>query len=213
MFGKGNLFVVADGVGTKGNSHLASKMAIDRVEQCLAEQINLVSAIKRAHSELQQYNLKHSDCPRIGTTIVAALCSNTECNIAWVGDSRAYLVDLNSQTIEQLTMDHSLVGEMLANGYITAEEARVHPRRNVITRCLGLTQQDEIQVDTLTVQWHKNQFLLLCSDGVSGYMTDQMILHCLQQPKNLQKLTTDLLQTALSEGSRDNVSAVLIAAP
>ncbi len=210
VFGKDNLFIVADGVGITGNSDLASKMAVDLVQQSFFTQIDLISAIKQAHVVLKQYNLKHAELPPTGTTIVAAVCSNLECHIAWVGDSRAYLVDLKSQTIELLTEDHSLVNELLRNGEITPEEAMLHPRRNVITRSLGLTQNNDIQVDARVVKWSPNQILLLCSDGVSDYVSDKMIIQCLQQPKSQEDIAKSLLQKALSEGSKDNVSVVMV---
>lgn len=213
VFGEDNLFIVADGVGIKGNSDLASKMTVDLVQQSFFAQIDLVHTIKRAHLALKQHNLKHAELPPIGTTIVAAACSNIECNIAWVGDSRAYLVDVNSQTIKLLTEDHSLVNELLKKGAITPEEARQHPKRNAITRSIGLTQNDDIQVDSRVVQWSENQILLLCSDGISDYMTDEMIMQCLLQPESQQDLAKNLVNKALYEGSRDNISVVLITSP
>jgi len=211
VFGGENLFIVADGVGTASGSDLASQMAVDVVQQCFFTQIDLLSAIRQAHVNLRQYSVKNSHLSSFGTTIVAAAYSEGNCHIAWVGDSRAYLIDLNKQSIELLTHDHSLVNRLVENGDITYDQSRTHPQRNVITRCLGLTQQENIEVDSVVFQWRDSQILLLCSDGLSGSLRDEKILQCLQQLKSQQELADELLLMALQAGSKDNISLVLVA--
>lgn len=225
------LFVVADGVGTSKNSGLASKMAVTRIRETSASGAGLTEAVQQAHAALREFNLQNTSEQPVGTTIVAASLnqtqreisnpdkSNTETptpeipqgNVVWVGDSRAYVIDLTANQVTQLTQDHSLVNKLVQRGDITSDEARSHPQRNVITRCLGLTQKNNLKVDSNSFSLSDNQVLLLCSDGLSGSVPESTLLQCLQNSDNLEDTADELVQLALKAGSRDNISLVLVA--
>ncbi len=142
----------------------------------------------------------------MGTTLVAAIVKGKESCIVNVGDSRAYLI--SEGAITQITRDHSFVEEMVGKGAITREQARNHPRKNIITRALGV---DKIVVcDTFAPEFKKNDLLLLCSDGLSNTLSDSEILEIVNSKKELPDLGKELLDMALSRGAPDNVTVGLL---
>jgi len=209
---KNNLLMIADGIGNKSSSAKASEMALDLTQQYYFAQYDLSSAIQQAHLTLKEYNQRPTQSPSMGTTIVAAALQQDSLTVAWVGDSRAYLIDPEANHITQLTEDHSFVNELVNKGEISKEQAQHHPRRNVITRCLGLTKSSNIAVDKRQANWHKGLLLLLCSDGISGYLDNDTILACLRPAHNLKTQGNALVEAALNAGSSDNISLILVKA-
>jgi len=124
-----------------------------------------------------------------------------------VGDSRAYL--LNKNGIRQITRDHSWVAEQVANGVLTPEEARKHPFRNVITQALGNGGELDVAVQEMTFQ--ELDRLLLCSDGLSGMVTDEVIWRIVQDAPTLEDAVERLIEKAKENGGEDNITAVLVA--
>jgi protein phosphatase len=142
----------------------------------------------------------------MGTTLVAAVVRNKECCIVNVGDSRAYLIADGG--ITQITRDHSLVEEMVGKGAITREQALHHPRKNVITRVLGVDRT--VDCDTFSPLFQKNDLILLCSDGLSNTLSDGEMLELAQRQKPLELIGRELLALALSRGAPDNVTVGLL---
>jgi protein phosphatase len=142
----------------------------------------------------------------MGSTAVAALLHEATVTLAHVGDSRAYI--LNATGIRQVTRDHSWVAEQVANGILTASEARVHPFRNVITQALGNGGELDVEVQELTLS--KSDRLLLCSDGLSGMIGDQQIWDIVEQSENLASAVETLISTARDHGGEDNITAILV---
>lgn len=142
----------------------------------------------------------------MGTTLVAAVIKGTQCCIANIGDSRAYLI--SGGGISQITADHSFVEDMVKSGAITREQAKNHPRKNVITRALGVDKS--VECDIFTPAFNKNDILLLCSDGLSNTLADDEILKITQSGKKLAFIGKELLDLALSRGAPDNVTVGLL---
>jgi protein phosphatase len=137
---------------------------------------------------------------------VACLVEEDRVTLVHVGDSRAYLLDANG--IRQVTRDHSWVAEQVANGILTADEARKHPFRNVITQALG--NGGDLDVAVQEVQVKELDRLLLCSDGLSGMVQDADIWAIVQNASSLQQATRELIERARDNGGEDNITVVII---
>ena len=141
----------------------------------------------------------------MGTTLTLLCPSGKEMMIAQVGDSRAYLI--RGGVMRQITADHSLVGDMVRRGVLTEEQAACHPMRNYITRAVGT--EDSIEVDLYTEERKTGDRWLVCSDGLYGQMS-RRILQELAMLENPEEAADRLLQTALENGGKDNISLILL---
>lgn len=212
-----SILALCDGMGGAKAGQLASEIALDAF---MSESIALLSdrknkeqlchyvAAAATHANDSVFERARADarCEGMGTTLVAVIVKGRSCCIVNVGDSRAYLI--SGGAIVQLTRDHSLVEEMIDRGSITREQAKNHPRKNVITRALGADEL--VEVDIFTPELKKNDLLLLCSDGLSNTLTDAEILEIISNQKNLPKMGQDLLDAALFRGAPDNVTVGLL---
>jgi len=145
----------------------------------------------------------------MGTTVVAARVQGNRFEVAWVGDSRAYL--WRDGQLAQLSQDHSYVQELIAQGALTSEQARSHPHRNVVTQALGVTDPNQLNVETLTGELRPGMQLLLCSDGLTEEVDDRDIAAALRQEDCSAQETVDtLIAAALDGGGSDNVTAILV---
>ncbi len=145
----------------------------------------------------------------MGTTIVGGVIKNNGNGyIINVGDSRAYLISRRTNSIRQITRDHSLVEELVEAGAITAEQARSHPRKNVITRALGTDTR--VVCDYFSFTLHSGDVLLLCSDGLSNIVSDLEMLSCARDLREPEELCRALMSRALNRGARDNVTVVAV---
>jgi len=142
----------------------------------------------------------------MGTTLVAAVIKGKECAIVNVGDSRAYIIA--DGKIKQITNDHSFVADMVRRGSITQEQAMNHPKKNIITRALGI--EPDVECDVFSPIFKKKQILLLCSDGLSNTLTDDEILEISQRYKTIEEVGKELLEMALLRGAPDNVTIGLL---
>lgn len=212
-----SILALCDGMGGAQAGQLASEIALDAF---MAESIALLSdkknkeelsiyssaAVTRANASVFERAHSGLQYEGMGTTLVAAILKGRRCCIANVGDSRAYLI--SEGRISQLTRDHSLVEELVDRGVITREQAKNHPRKNVITRALGVDEL--VEADHFTPELKKNDILLLCSDGLSNTLADEEILEIVSKQKNLPDMGQDLLSAALSRGAPDNVTVGLL---
>jgi serine/threonine protein phosphatase PrpC len=210
---KGELFIVADGMGGHQAGEVASRSAVQTIsheyyaepESDLAG--SLVRAIQRANAAIHQQAQESLSRAGMGTTVVAALVRGQELCLANVGDSRAYL--MRNGKIRQVTSDHSFVEEQIRAGILTREEARTHPQRNVITRALGA--KPDVEVDTYKGTLAPGDALLLCTDGVSQYVEEAEIREILSQ-HSPQEATSRLIALANERGGNDNITALVIQA-
>lgn len=211
-----SLAVVCDGMGGALAGNVASMLALDTFVEHLSAQCAggvpeepmdaLLAAATAANEAVYQRSREDENCHGMGTTIVAALADGTRVWVLNVGDSRCYLAD--SETIRQVTRDHSLVEDLVARGDITPEQARSHPRKNLITRALGVDPR--VTPDLYTLETNSGCFLLLCSDGLSNMVTDQEILYEIIHGGTPESCCQRLLDIALTRGAPDNVTAVLL---
>lgn len=208
--------VVCDGMGGALAGNVASSMALDRfwdwvVERCAAGLPNDPEAVLRGGLELANHAVYHRSCQDpacqgMGTTLVAALTNGRRAWVLNVGDSRCYLADGDS--IRQVSRDHSLVEVLVARGEITPEQARTHPRKNLITRALGVERQ--VPPDVFSLECPEDGYFLLCSDGLSNQVTAQEMLYEILHNGPPETCPRRLLEIALKRGAPDNVTAVLL---
>ena len=203
------LFVVADGMGGHEAGEVASEIAIKTVLEKAPNGPDgdaLVNAVKAANIAIISAAANGTGRPGMGTTMTAAQIFDDQLLIAQVGDSRAYL--LHEGTLQRVTRDHSLVADLVEQGRITEEEARIHPQRSVITRALG--SDVSVEPDLYILRVSSGDRLLLCSDGLSGMIEDSAIAAVLRAHDNPQDCCDALIREALAAGGMDNVTCVVI---
>lgn len=206
-----NLYVVCDGMGGARAGEVASEMAcrglssLDPKESGAEE---LAQAVRDVNRAIAVRSFEADYLLGMGTTLTGALVGRDLAWIAHVGDSRAYL--LHEGTLRQLTDDHSWVGEMMRRGELTPNEAAVHPHRSVITKALGT--DTEVEPDILETPFVAGDRLLLCSDGLTGMVSDQDIAQILGRDDEPGNLASLLVQAALAGGGEDNVTVVVVEA-
>ena len=206
--GKYGLYGVADGMGGHKAGDVASKMAVAVVENALKDarpsEDLLRKAIQEASLMIYEEQLGNPDYSGMGTTMTVIWEDSDRVLLGHVGDSRAYRIRRNE--IRQVSLDHSMVAEMVRKGYLTEREARVHPYRNIITRALGTDDSVEVDVDILDKR--EGDIYLLCSDGLSEYVQPEQMIKVTRR-NSLEKAADILLNLALEGGGRDNISVVL----
>jgi len=211
------VLALCDGMGGAKAGSVASDIAltsfITQMTENLSDKKNKKSIPAMAREAAEEANTRVFERAAsdeayegMGTTLVAAIIKGKECCVANVGDSRAYLI--SDGEITQLTRDHSFVEEMVDRGALTREQARNHPRKNVITRALGVDKS--VKCDTFTPELKRNDLLLLCSDGLSNTLSDKEILDIVRNNKNFADIGRELLDMALSRGAPDNVTVGLL---
>lgn len=209
--GDAELLIVADGMGGHSAGDVASNCAIEEIsthiETALEDGENdheetLRQSIKTANEAIYERIKADSSLSGMGTTAVVALCSDDQATIGNVGDSRAYHIDTE---ITQITVDHSLVQQLVEAGDITEEEAENHPQRNVISRYLGT--DEDVDVDTYTVE--AGGTILLCSDGLTEEVPDDTIFEIVEATDGLEPTAEALIQEANANGGSDNISVSL----
>lgn len=212
------LAVVCDGMGGANAGNVASEQAANAISAFFKRSYRkgmsandvlhmLSSAIISANIEVYDMSLKDPALQGMGTTVVATVASPEYTVVAHVGDSRAYL---SGDELTQLTRDHSVVQSMIESGKLTPEEARVHPRKNVITRALGI--EEEVMVDTAEYPpLGENQALLVCTDGLSNYIEPDAIKEIIDG-NAYERAVEVLVARANHNGGGDNITAVIVAA-
>jgi PPM family protein phosphatase len=198
------LFAVADGMGGAQAGEVASGMAVEALSAANAAG-ELPSAIEKANTSIHTRARDDSALAGMGTTVTAAWVEGEKLTLAHVGDSRAYRMRAGS--LEQLTEDHSLVGGLVRLGKITPAEAEQHPQRSVILRAVGV--EPEVEVDVAEHELEDGDVYLLCSDGLSGMVRDEVIAETLALAGPLEDAAGMLIELANTSGGRDNITAVL----
>ena len=208
--------IVCDGMGGALAGNVASQLALRTFSDHLRAELErggrddpqgaMTRALDEANDAVYQRSLADEACRGMGTTVVAALVCDGTVHLINVGDSRCYLADETS--ITQITRDHSLVEDLVARGDITPEQARCHPRKNLITRALGVDRW--VRPDHYQLKQRPGTFLLLCSDGLSNMVTDPELLYEIIHGGDPSGCCQRLLDIALNRGAPDNVTAVLM---
>jgi serine/threonine protein phosphatase PrpC len=208
------LFAIADGMGGAKAGEVASGLAVEalqlRPDLSGDDEAYVVDLIQEANRRVYSRANEDAEASGMGTTMTVALVDATGEHVTFghVGDSRAYRI--RGEELEQLTDDHSLVGELIRSGKLTREEADVHPQRSVITRALGT--DPDVDVDTFVVDAQPGDIYLLCSDGLSGMVSDKMILSIVRDNRrDLQAAAKALVAAANRGGGDDNITVVVFA--
>ena len=218
---------VCDGMGGGNAGEIAGALAVEAIQAHLAEAARhadlpligpcnatvsapanrLASAIRAANNAVHRESWSRPDYAGMGTTVVAALLREEVLTIAHVGDSRLYLV--RNGTIQALTTDHSWVAEQILKGFITEEEAERSPRRNIVTRALGVESSVDVELTEVPVKG--GDVVLLCSDGLTRSVHPIDILHILSGSGDLHTMSDRLIAMANEAGGDDNTTVVIVA--
>ena len=200
---------VADGMGGHNGGEIASGETRDgllrEIRGKKPDRRLLAETVQKINLEIWERQEKDAALTGMGTTLTLLWPSENEVLVAQVGDSRAYL--LRDGTLRQITEDHSLVGDMVRRGVLTEEQAACHPMRNYITRAIGT--DDTVEVDLYSEERRAGDRWLICSDGLYGQMS-RSVLQELVSAENMEEAADRLLQTALDNGGKDNISLVLM---
>jgi protein phosphatase len=197
-------------VGGHAHGEVASAIARDTIRDSVAAGADLISAIKKAHHAVLDEIDNKDHGSNMGSTVVALLLNGEDYEIAWVGDSRAYLYD---GAVRQLTRDHNPVSELLATGILTREEAANHPDRHVLTQSLGVSRSVDLDPGKVTGKLAAGQQIILCSDGLSDEVSTVAMAGHMKKTHTTRAQVDILLNAALEAGGRDNVTVVVIGEP
>ncbi|MCQ2507785.1 MAG: Stp1/IreP family PP2C-type Ser/Thr phosphatase [Dorea sp.] len=207
-----NVLIVADGMGGHKAGDFASKYTtqavVEELEKCSLDNPKeiLKKVVSLANHRLIEIAATDIKLEGMGTTLVVATVVGNTLYFANVGDSRLYLI---CDKIKQLSKDHSLVEEMVRLGGIKAEEARNHPDKNIITRAIGV--KESVQPDIFEFRLRKNDMILMCTDGLSNMVEDDDIFDIVKSSRDIIEAVEMLIETANSNGGRDNIGVVLAA--
>lgn len=209
---------VCDGMGGANGGNVASAIAIEQIEEILKDKFPqnmslgsiksmIINAVYRANMAIFDEASQHPDLQGMGTTAVVMVAVGGRLHVAHVGDSRAYLKDRNG--IRQLTMDHSYVQDLVNFGQITKEQAKTHPRRNIITRVLGV--HNTVNVDYAVWDFGGGDLALACTDGLSNYMDEELLEEYIDKHRHDSRtLVKELIGYTVNCGGTDNITAAVI---
>jgi protein phosphatase len=209
---RGALLVVADGMGGSRAGEVASRLAVQTVLRCYRDAPgqdlleDLHHAIDTANQVVHAESVAHPSFGGMGTTCTAVVMRDGDAYVAHVGDSRAYLV--GGGRIRQLTRDHSLVAQLVREGQLTSDQARVDPRRNVVTRSVGVAAHVEIDAEHEPGSLRPGDTILICSDGLHGLL-DVEELAALAGAPDLEQACRDAIALANRRGGPDNITLIL----
>ncbi len=211
----GRFFIVADGMGGHAGGQEASRLAtqaiqtylLDHWEAADSSRLLLEGAFFKANQAIVSDQRRHPERSDMGTTGVAVIFRDEQAWSAHTGDSRLYR--FRGAKLEQITEDHTWVARAMKLGEITPDQARVHPWRHVLAQCLGREDLHQIDVQSLAVQGGDR--LLLCSDGLTEELSDQLIASHLKSIRACDRAATALVDAAKNHGGRDNITVVIVA--
>ena len=207
FYAKGPLLIVADGMGGYTGGEYASTMVVDTIVDVI-EKADIITvdvlreAVLEANRMVFEKSQSYKELEGMGTTAVVAYVKDDTLLWAHVGDSRLYIYD--DTQLRRMTNDHSMVQELVNAGTITEAEVIHHPKRNMLTRAIGV--YDTVEVDTGMVEVHEGERILLCSDGLSGYIEESRIEEILSEESSESRVLEDLVQLVYDAGARDNVT-------
>jgi protein phosphatase len=217
--GEIGIFAIADGMGGHKKGEVASELAVENIIDFLKNNLvqndnvkisYITDILKQAYNDVNTiiYSRSHidSECSGMGTTLTTAVVYKNKIYIGNVGDSRCYILEDN--VIKQITKDHSLVEELMEKNMITEEEARKHPQRNVITRALGTDKI--VIVDIYENNIENKSKVILTTDGLTNYVTQDQIKEILNNNENIEKNCEKLVKLANDKSGRDNISVIYI---
>ncbi|NYB74453.1 MULTISPECIES: Stp1/IreP family PP2C-type Ser/Thr phosphatase [Sedimentibacter] len=210
-----NLYAVADGMGGHKAGEVASSIAIDTIKSCFMKSFEsedfkaptfIIESINKANDKIRKESLNKEEYEGMGTTITMAVVDHSikTAYIGNVGDSRAYII--KNDEIRQITEDHTYVHELLKDGRITTEEAKTHPKRNVITRAVG--SEDFVHADIFEIEV-ENDIILLCTDGLTIHLSDDKIKETIKEYGSSESVQR-LIKLANDNGGTDNITIIIV---
>lgn len=208
-----NLYIVADGMGGYQAGDYASRCSVEEFVSQVQKSVQptvistMEEALQTANSAVMNHAAENSELSGMGTTFVAATVLPDKVYVMNVGDSRLYLI---GDEMKQITVDHSYVEEMIRKGELQRKDARIHPKKNVITRAVGV--EEDVEADFYEIEPEADsRFLLLCSDGLTNMVEDEEIRHIVMKyAKAPQEALHQLVKRANDCGGKDNISAIII---
>lgn len=220
------LFVVADGMGGHAAGEVASRLTVESIQEFISgteddhdntwpfgynnrysvDGNRLSTAVERANEKVMRAVVNRPELKGMGTTVVAALFDEKRATLVHVGDSRAYL--MREAELRRLTDDHSWVQEQVNAGILSEDEAKSHPLKNVVTRALG--GGTHVAVDLIEIPVGAGDRFLLCSDGLTGMVSDEEITNALSSPRTLEQIVRGLVDLANERGGVDNITAIMV---
>jgi protein phosphatase len=206
---EGRLYVVADGMGGHNAGEVASAMAIKSLQAAasgITDEASLNTALDKANEAIYEESMTNHVHHGMGTTIAALVMTEDSVVVGNIGDARIYR--WHEGNLSRITKDHSYVQELVDEGIISLEEARVHPRRNIVTRALGI--DGEVEASTSTLPITVGARYILCSDGLVDEVTDAEIAAILTRHSNAQAAADALVSAANAAGGRDNVTVIVV---
>lgn len=211
----GRFFIVADGMGGHAGGQEASRIATQAIQTYLNDRWEsdepspslLENAFLKANGEILQDQAKHPERADMGTTAVAVMFREDQSWCAHIGDSRLYR--LRGAKLHQITEDHTWVARAMKLGDLTSDQARIHPWRHILSKCLG--REDVKQVDVQSFDLEPKDRLLLCSDGLTEELSDQIIATHLKTIRACDRAALALVNAAKDRGGRDNITVVIVA--
>jgi len=206
-----DLLVVADGMGGRAAGEVASRIVADVLESAVAGRgEGLVIALLAANDAVLAASRDGRGAPGMGSTCVACRPTQDGLEVAWIGDSRAYR--LREGEMQRLSHDHSYVQTLVDAGLITAEEAECHPERNVLSICVGTGGLSEADVGHAVHSLAPGDRILLCSDGLTGELSDDTIAALVQVNGDDETAVAELIEAARQSGGHDNISVIVATA-
>ena len=211
----GGIFIVADGMGGHAAGEVASEMAVEILRDQLSSLRDLhdrnaadkvMNALRGANLAIYNRTVTETDKQGMGTTASVLIIAGRRYLIGQVGDSRIYL--LRDGALRQLTKDHSYVQEQVDAGFLTPEQARYHPYSNVITRCVGAS--DDVDPDTFAGETRDGDLFLVASDGLTGMVDDRRLHQLLSSRAEPQRIVDSLIAEANGRGGLDNITAIIV---
>jgi protein phosphatase len=204
------LFVVCDGMGGHNAGEVASEMALNTIREAFKSGLSalpdqqLRKAVESANRAIYSMSGTENHLKGMGTTVSAVLSENGRIHVAHVGDSSLFRI--REHSITKLTKDHSLVQALVDMGTITAEEAKHHSNKNIITRAVGTNE--EVEIDLQTLASNPGDIYLLCTDGLTDYISEEEILEISEKGENGNSLK-HLVSTAKERGGKDNITLLV----
>ena len=209
---KYKLFIVADGMGGHNAGEVASKMAVEGLIKFVEENYGeiadseiLIEAVAEVNYDIYIHSKRANNLSGMGTTIAAAFVTDECIRVINIGDSVCYGID--TECIDKITKDHSLVQELLDAGSISVEEARNHPRKNIITRAVGTNIR--VEVDQFTVPKNVYKYLMLCTDGLSNEVSENDIFNEIKGTDDIKISSNRLVDMAKTAGGKDNITVLV----
>ena len=204
-----SIWIIADGMGGQEAGEVASAIVVESMLTSIKAGLPLDQAFAHSHQAMVNAAEGGRGDNSMGSTAVVLQMKDNDYEIAWVGDSRAYLWD---GALHQLTRDHTFAQQLLDAGIINEQEAVTHPHRNKLTRVLEASATSESKIERVTGTLAANEMILLCSDGLSSHVSDDQISSILDKNINIQEKVNHLIKAALAAGGKDNITVILVSA-